>query len=128
LMTKLGIFMEPGGNDVLAGIAKVNSYLSEHPKVPHLVTGKTPGPLLYVVNDLGWFEDEIGSYYWKKNPLGISIDEPVDHNDHAMNTTKYMLSHLPDASKIVLPADERPKPYLLWHEMETKDYHKALRV
>jgi hypothetical protein len=128
LMNKLGIFMEPGGNDVLAGIAKVNSYLSEHPKMPHLVTGKAPGPLLYIVNDLGWFEDEIGGYYWKKNPLGIAVDEPVDHNDHAMNATKYMLSHLPDASKIVLPANERPKPYLLWHEMEVKDYRKAVRV
>lgn len=110
------IFVQASDNSVLTGIAKVNAYINGHPKVPHLVTGDKPSPMLYVVDDLQWFEDEITAYYWKKNPQGENIDEPIDRNDHAMNTVKYMLTKLPDVAKIVIPSEALPPKWKFWHE------------
>ena len=65
-----GIDVRPGSNDILSGIAKVNSYIAGTPKTPHLTLGTTPGTLLYVAEELPWFQDEIMSYYWKRDPQG----------------------------------------------------------
>lgn len=127
LLRGMGIYTTPGDNEITSGVAKVSSYLSGHAKVPHILTNEMPGPLLYVVNDLNFFEDEIGAYYWKKNPLGQSIDEPQDGGDHSLDTIKYMLSKLPDASAVRIPAESRPKQYMFWHEMEQGAYRDATR-
>jgi hypothetical protein len=116
LFSALGMETRPATNDVLPGIAKINSYLAGRSDVPHIITGETPGPLLYFVDDLQFLQDEIGAYYWKKNPQGEYIDEPMDRNDHAMNTLKYALSRAPRPAEIFIPPDDMPKPWMLWHE------------
>lgn len=110
------LHMRPASNDILQGIAKVNGYLNGTKDTPHLLTKEAPSTLLYVVDDLEWFETEITSYYWQRNPAGQSIDIPQEHNDHAMDTTKYLLSHLPQASKIQVPASALPPGWMFWHE------------
>jgi len=120
-----GLNIQPGSSDVLSGIAKVNSYLSGTQKTPHLVTEDRPGPLIYVASELSWFQDEILSYYWKRDGQGRSIDEPVDHNDHAMNTIKYMLSKLPEPSMIVVPEEMLPPKWSYWQEMSMDEYKAA---
>ena len=120
-----GLNLRAGSSDVLSGIAKVNSYIAGTPKTPHLATGDRPGPLLYVAAELPWFQDEVMSYYWKRDSQGRNIDEPVDHNDHAMNTVKYMLSKLPDPSEIVVPEDVLPPRWTYWQEMNMDDYKRA---
>jgi hypothetical protein len=122
-----GLNIRAGSSDVLSGIAKVNSYLSGTTKTPHLTTGDRPGALLYVASELPWFQDEILGYYWKRDPQGKSIDEPVDHDDHAMNTVKYMLSKLPDPSEIVVPEEMLPPKWRFWQEMSQDDYRLAQR-
>ncbi len=117
-----GIDVRAGSSDILAGIAKVNSYISGTNKTPHFITGDLPGPLLYCVEELPWFQDEILSYYWKRDQKGNSIDEPIDHDDHAMNTVKYMLSKLPESSEIVVPSELLPPKWSYWHEMEMNEY------
>ncbi len=112
------IFMRPASNDILTGVGKVNGYLSGRRGFPHLMTGDDPGPLIYFVDDLAFIGDEFSSYYWKQNPLGQRIDEPADAQDHAMNAVKYLLSYLPEVSKIVVPADALPPKWLYWHEVE----------
>lgn len=118
LFRKAGILMRPGGNDIMSGIAKINSYLNGTHDIPHLLTGKRPGPLFYVCAELEWFTDEIHSYYWKRNPQGQTIDIPIDNNDHAMNMTKYMLSRLPEPSDIVLPKSAMPPGWMRWQEVD----------
>ena len=120
-----GLNLRAGSSDVLSGIAKVNSYFAGTPKTPHLVTQERPGPLLYVATELPWFLDEIMSYYWKRDSQGRNIDQPVDAHDHAMNTTKYMLSKLPDPSEIVVPEDVLPPKWSRWQEMNMDDYRRA---
>lgn len=109
-----------GTNDITAGIAKVSAYLSGI-DIPHLVTGDRPSPLLYFVDDLHFIEDEIGAYYWKKNPQGIQLDEPQGDTDHAMDTLKYMLSFRPMPSEVQIPRDQIVPQYMYWHETEEQD-------
>lgn len=118
LFRDLNVYMRPASNDVIAGIAKVTSYLSGKSGIPHLVTGEDNGPLIYFVDDLEFIDTEFSSYYWKQNTLGIRIDEPTDANDHAMDTLKYMLARLPEVSQIVIPADKLPPKWMFWHETE----------
>jgi hypothetical protein len=120
-----GLNLRAGSSDVLSGIAKVNSYIAGTLKTPHLTMGTKPGPLLYVAAELPWFQDEIMSYYWKRDTQGRNIDEPVDAHDHAMNTIKYMLSKLPDPSEIVVPEDTLPPKWSYWQEMSMDDYRRA---
>lgn len=120
LFGEAGIKMVAGANDITGGLAKVNSYINGGINHPHVVTGELPGPLLYVADEVEFFFDEIYSYYWKRNPQGRFIDEPVDNNDHAMDTIKYMLSKLPKASDILIPKDKLPPQWLRWHELEER--------
>lgn len=112
------LYMRPASNEIIAGIAKVNGYINGTRLTPHLITGEIGSSLLYVVEELSFFDDEITSYYWKRNPQGQQIDEPQEHNDHAMNTVKYMLSHLPHPSKIVIPKSALPPGWMFWQEVD----------
>lgn len=122
-----GIFMRPGTNDITSGVAKMAAYIAGVPKVPSLIEGAKMGTLMYVAQELNWWHDEVGSYYWKKNPLGQMVDEPAGTTDHAMDATKYMLCRLPEASKVQVPKDKLPPQWMYWHDMEVNDYNDALR-
>jgi len=114
------LYMRPASNDIITGIAKVTGYITGRNDIPHPVTGELGSSLLYVVDDLedDFFENEITAYYWKRNPLGQIVDEPLDGNDHAMDATKYLLSHLPHASEIEVPASALPPQWMFWHEVD----------
>jgi hypothetical protein len=126
LLREMDVDVRPGHSDVTSGIAKVNAYLADKVGARHLLTDEPSGPMLYVADDLSWFENEITNYYWKKNPFGEQIDEPQEHNDHAMNTVKYMLSHLPEPSQIIIPSNVLPKEWMFWREMEPEEYRAAI--
>lgn len=118
ILDGLGIRTRAASNAVMSGVTKVNTYLAGHPAIPHLITGERPGPLLYFVDDLQFIQDEMGSYFWKKNTFGDRIDEPIDNNDHAMDVIKYLLSFRPDAAEIKPPASELPPEWMYWQEGE----------
>lgn len=118
LFEEEGIYMQPASNDIYIGIPKVASYLSGKAGIPHLVTGEDHGPLIYFVDDLEFIDTEFSSYFWKQSTTGERIDEPLDSNDHAMDTLKYMLSKLPEVSSIVVPRDQIPPKWLFWHEVD----------
>lgn len=117
LLDLYGLEMRPASNEVVPGIAKINAYLAERIGLPHITQKeRQAGPLLYVVDDLTWFQDEIANYYWRRDSSGRITDEPQEHNDHAMNTLKYMLAFLPQPSEIKIPVPESQKPYMRWRE------------
>lgn len=121
-----GLRTRPASNDVIAGIAKVNGYINGRPSVPHLIGKHEPSTLLYFSDNIEFIEDEITSYYWKRNPMGEMTDEPSDHKDHAMNTIKYMLSHLPHASKIIIPTHAQVPAWMFWQETEMDNKYKRV--
>lgn len=118
LYRDLGIDMRAGASDVAAGVAKVNTYLAGLPHIKNPFTGESHAPLIYFTEDLTFIQDEISAYYWKRNPQGDYVDEPQDRNDHAMTTIKYMLSKLPEASRIIIPSNKLPPSWMFWREVE----------
>jgi hypothetical protein len=118
LLSTAGMECRPATNDIITGVAKVAAYLADQPTHEHIVTGKSPGPLLYFVDDLDYITDEITNYYWDRTSTGEHIDRPIDRDDHAMDALKYMLSHQPEPAEIVLPRSKVVPKYMFWHEMD----------
>jgi hypothetical protein len=101
-----GLMLKPAQNDVLSGIAKVSAYLSIT-EFPHFLTNHCNGGLIYFAKHLFFLPDEFGAYFWKMSKHGTDrIDEPIDANDHAMDTLKYMVSYLPDAADMLFKVNQ----------------------
>jgi hypothetical protein len=118
LLATAGMECRPATNDIITGVAKVAAYLAEQPTHEHIVTGKSPAPLLYFVDDLDFITDEITNYYWDRTSTGEHIDRPIDRDDHAMDAVKYMLSHQPEPAEIEIPRSKQVPKYMFWYEMD----------
>ena len=119
----LGVPMRRGNNDILGGIVKVGSYLTIGKFHRNPFTGDYGAPHLYISRELDWWIDEIGGYYWDKDNKGERDDKPNDKNDHAMDTTKYMLTNLDAIARPDPNFNAQPK-FLEWMEGEFAN-HKA---
>lgn len=112
------IDLRPAANDKTAGIAKVSAYFNGSYGIPSpFDAAVVPGPLLFVSANVDYFHNEISNYFWKRNPQNQYIDEPMDKDDHAMDTIKYMISKLPDPSEIHLPHSVKEPKWMFWHEV-----------
>lgn len=118
LLTMEGLKLRPANNDIVSGIAKVSAYIAPKDGVPHLDGARPIGPLLYVCEELAWFDAEIVNYYWRRDTGGRFTDMPQEHTDHAMDTTKYLLSFVPPPSEINPPKEAQLPAYMLWQEVE----------
>jgi len=114
------IYMTPGANDIGSGIAKVTQYLALVPNHEHPITGMANSPHIFVSSGLSWWHNEITEYYWKKNSSGDETDVPIDKNDHAMDTTKYLLTNRPKLATYVGKSSD-PPAYLSWHEIDRNE-------
>ena len=115
-----GIRMKRGANNIIDGISKVQGYLSIHGFHKNPVTASIPAPYLYISDHLSFVRDEFTEYYWKRDPQGDQQDKPVDKNDHALDTIKYMLTDRPAVATMLSPL-ARPLPdYMRWHEYEER--------
>jgi hypothetical protein len=74
--------------------------------------------MLFATDTLDFFHNEVSNYFWKRNPQGQYVDEPHGKDDHAMDTTKYMLARLPNPSEIVVPRSVVTPSWMFWHERE----------
>lgn len=105
----------PGQNDITSGIMKITEYLA-----PVEGLGFEPdqelGALMYFSSKLTFVDDEFLNYFWKTSREGERIDEPRDGNDHAMDTIKYALSKLPDASELYYIKPKKTPEYMQWQE------------
>lgn len=114
-----GIMMRRGNNDIMNGIVKVQGYLRASKSLMHPVINVSPAPRLFHNIDLVWLSDEFGSYYWMSNGSGGRLDKPVDANDHAMDTLKYLLSTMPNVGTLHTPAEKRVPDYMKWQDAPT---------
>lgn len=113
-----GIHMQRANNDIMGGIAKVQSYLTIDPEHMHPIYSTLGAPRLYFNNQLSWNDQEFSDYSWKKDTSGEHEDQPVDKNDHAMDKIKYMLTHRPKVAKYIKRATELSRSFQRWHERE----------
>jgi phage terminase large subunit len=122
-----GIMCIRGNNDIANGIVKVSSYLIPLRNHQNPITGEYNMPYMYISDKLDWWINEITDYYWQKNPTGEQIDKPMDKNDHAMDTTKYMLSHRPTVSKLVIAQSPKEVGWRQWGERDVQEHRKDVR-
>ncbi len=94
---------------------KVTSYVAIQP-MNDLFDDFKPGPNLLFSDNLQFIADEFLTYFWKKNTFGDQIDQPIDRNDHAMDTLKFMLSIVPDATELSYFKPAITAEHLKWHE------------
>lgn len=111
-----GVRMRAADNEVARGITKVNMYLAVSDRHRHPIRGDLGAPHLYVAQELTDVISEFTSYYWKMGTDGKRVDEPIDKNDHAMNTIKYMLSKQPDLA-LRIPKPVSTAHLSQWREM-----------
>jgi hypothetical protein len=114
------ILMTRANNDIVSGIAKVQSYLEIDGTHRHPITGALGSPRIFFNRELTWNDSEFVDYYWKKDTGGQPLDEPNDKNDHAMDKTKYLLTHRPRIAKFVKRERKLPSRYMRWQEVETQ--------
>lgn len=113
ICSNFDINMRPGQNNIINGIAKVNSYLSVK-TFPHYETGIRNGCLIYFASHLDFVFDEFNSYFWKMGKDNERTDEPSDRNDHAMDDLKYMTSWLPEANELFMQAAQYYRNDVQW--------------
>lgn len=110
-----GLWLVPGQNAITSGILKVTSYLAMQ-EFNGLLVPEANGPNLLFSDNCQFIADEFLGYFWKKNPMGDQVDEPIDRNDHAMDTIKFMLSRVPDATELNYIKPPVTPEMLKWHE------------
>lgn len=122
------LFVRRADNSIMHGITKVSGYLNVRDRFTNPYTLDTPAPSFYCSLDLNFVAEEAAGYFWKKNAVtGERIDEPQDAKDHALDTIKYMLSTLPDASSLK-PKPRRTVPaYMYWNEQDVAETSRSRR-
>lgn len=114
-----GVAMVRANNDIMSGIAKVQSYLEIDKFHKHPITGNLGSPRLFFNNELTWIDSEIVDYYWKKDTSGEYEDTPNGVKDHAMDKIKYLLTHRPKLATFVRREPRQlPRRLTRWTERE----------
>jgi len=115
------IRMARADNSVLPGITKVRQYLTPQQFHINPFYGSPNAPFLYYSDHLEFIPNEYGGYVWKKDSAGNNEDAPIDRNDHALDTTKYLLSKRPDLGKVVIPFRKKQFGLHTWAEHDFED-------
>lgn len=109
-----------GNNDILNGILKVQAYLTPQATMPNPYNGDIGAPLMYFSDKLTFISDEFTSYMWAKDAHGKPLDKPIDNNDHAMDTLKYLMTDRPEVGKMLIDLTRVPS-YMSWQERDTNE-------
>jgi hypothetical protein len=107
----------PAQNDITSGIMKVSEYLTMKPGL-HYLDNQPAGPAIYFNEELDFIENEMTGYFWQSDGDGNRIDVPRDKNDHAMDAVKYLLSKLPEASKLLYKVVKPEPEWMQWQEVQ----------
>jgi len=118
LFRENGIQMTRANNDILNGIAKVQSYLAIDDYHLNPYTNTLGSPRIFFSTNLDFIDREIVDYYWRKDTSGEYEDLPMDRNDHGMDTMKYLLTNRPRVAIATAPKQALPPRRMLWSERE----------
>jgi len=122
-----GIYCTRGNNDITNGIIKVSQYLIPQRNHQNPITGHYNSPYMYISDKLEFVINEFSGYYWKRDPKGEILDIPNDKDDHAMDTIKYMLSHRPAVSKMIMPQNPQTIGWRKWGERDMPEATRNVR-
>ena len=127
MMLEDGIYCERGNNNIANGIVKVSQYLIPQDNHRNPITKELGSPYLYISDRLEFMLQEFGDYYWQRSPTGEILDKPVDRNDHGMDTLKYMLSHRPNISKLLIATKPQEVGWRQWGERDVQEDRRSMR-
>lgn len=113
-----GIRMVRGNNDISNGIVKVQAHLHVSEYRIHPLTGASGSPRIFFSDELDFLDREFTSYMWAQDSRGERDDKPMDRNDHAMDTLRYLLTKQPSPSRMIQKRVIAPPPYMSWHERD----------
>jgi hypothetical protein len=124
MLSDHGIDCTRANNNLLNGIAKVQSYLYPVATRLHPYNGRYGAPRLYISDRLHWWVDEVLDYVWVKDKADELEDKPRDKKNHAMDATRYLLTDRPAPSQLSIVRQVMVPDYLLkW--TETPDLEEA---
>lgn len=107
-----GIYWMKADNDVLQGINRVNEMFKQD-------------KLLICSNCVDWFKEQ-GNYKWKEIKPGQErneYEEPIKHNDHAMDETRYFVNHIYKPVKLEVKTETpRQEAYRMAIEGQENDW------
>lgn len=121
MFNEQGILMQRGNNEIINGITKVSGYVNPHVNHIHIYTGDQPSPYMYIADSLYFVNDEFDTYMWATDVTGERVDKPIDKNDHAMDTIKYLMSKQPSIAQRILINKPVRNPLSMWHEQDIFD-------
>lgn len=121
-----GVRMMRASNDIDSGILKVKAYLQHYDYLRNPYRGDAGSPRMFIASHLEFLRDQYTTYMWDKNKDGSPMDKPKGGRDHAMDTTKYLLTNMPGPAEIKPPVSKIPA-YMQWHEINTQVDEKAHR-
>lgn len=126
IFSDCGIPMTPGNNEIMNGIVKVRTYIQplKHHRNPF--TGLYPAPHIYFSDKLEFVDKEITDYFWNRTPDNETEDKPVDRNDHAMDTIKYLLSEEAQPAEFIKQSSEPPE-WMFWHDAKEDENRVPIR-
>lgn len=122
-----GVICIRGNNDIMNGIAKVQSYMVVIDKHINPYTREYGAPYLYINDNMDFLLSQIEDYYWAKDTEGMPMDKPKDGNDDACDSLKYWFSFRPEIANINVTVLTNVKPQTQWRErdMPTVRHKKA---
>lgn len=122
------IEMQRGANDVKSGIEKVSSYLTIDKGHTHPVSRDIGAPRFFVSSNLEFVSNEFADYYWNRNTVGQNVDKPLDRNDHAMDTIKYLFTNQANVIGMIAPKKSNliPPQLLVWNERDNDNVAEVL--
>lgn len=117
MLDEHGITCVRANNALINGIAKVQSYLFVEAARLHPYLGRYGSPRLFVSDKLHWWVDECQDYVWIKDKNDELEDRPRDKKNHAMDSTRYLLTDRPSPSQLVAIRSAQLPAYLkAWSE------------
>ncbi len=107
------VYAIPGQNEWQAGFNRINEHLTVDHTLIHPYTGQQGSPRILFCSggDNEKVITEFMNYKWKKakgTTMRNAPDEPIDHNDHGIDETRYLLMSLPtvpNQEKIIAKKD-----------------------
>lgn len=111
-----GIKLIRGDNSIMAGVTKIQGYMKVSHAHEHPMRGEFGAPHVYFSDKLDFLDNELSDYYWQRDTSGDTTEKPMDRNDHACDTLKYMLTNRPELAKVRREFDNSTM-FTTWREM-----------
>lgn len=124
-----GVTMRMADNDVVNGVTRVQGFMTPDKLHRNPYTLDMGSSRFYINEELEFFDDEVTAYRWHVRTDGEQEDVPVKKDDHAMDTTKYMLCKRPTPTVLVGPSPV-PRSGLalhMWMESEQPEHATPTR-